>query len=222
MSRHRLALSLAGALVLSACSSLNPFSSEGKPPALKPLSNPVRMSESWRARVDDAGVFVFQPAISSAAVFASGKDGEVVRIESGRTVWKAPLKTTVSGGVGSDGKLVAVGTPKGEVIALDAETGQVRWRTLINAEVLAAPAISGGMVVVRSADSRLFGLDASDGKRRWTYQRATPPLALRNAAGVVMEGSFIIAGYPGGKLVAVNGANGSLAWEGTVAVPRGS
>jgi outer membrane protein assembly factor BamB len=88
--------------------------------------------------------------------------------------------------------------------------------------VLAAPAVSGGMVVVRSADSRLFGLDASDGKRRWTYQRATPALALRNAAGVVMEGNFIIAGYPGGKLVAVNGANGSLAWEGTVAVPRGA
>lgn len=222
MRAHTLALSLAGAFVLSACSSLNPFSSEGKPPALKPLASPVKMNEGWRARVDDAGVFVFQPAISGGAVFATGKDGEVTRIESGRTVWKTPLKTRVSGGVGSDGNLVAVGTPKGEVIALDAETGQVKWRVFINAEVLAAPAVSGGMVVVRSADSRLFGLDASDGKRRWTYQRATPALALRNAAGVVMEGNFIIAGYPGGKLVAVNGANGSLAWEGTVAVPRGA
>jgi outer membrane protein assembly factor BamB len=138
---------------------------------------------------------VFQPAISGGAVFATGKDGEVTRIESGRTVWKTPLKTRVSGGVGSDGNLVAVGTPKGEVIALDAETGQVKWRVFINAEVLAAPAVSGGMVVVRSADSRLFGLDASDGKRRWTYQRATPALALQR--GGWWEGNFIIAGYPG-------------------------
>lgn len=222
MKVSRLALSLAGVLALSACSSLNPFSSEGKPPALKPLSNPVGVTESWRARVDEAGIFVFQPAVVSGAVFAVGKDGEVARIESGRSVWKTPLKTTVSGGVGSDGNLAVVATPKGEVIALDAATGQLKWRTLINAEVLAAPAVSGGMVVVRSADSRLFGLDASDGKRRWTYQRATPPLALRNAAGVVMEGNFIVAGYPGGKLVAVNGANGSLAWEGTVAIPRGA
>lgn len=222
MKAARLALSLAGVLTLSACSSLNPFSSEGKPPALKPLTSPVGMSVSWRARVNEAGVFVFQPAVVSGAVFAVGKDGEVARIESGRTVWKMPLKTTVSGGVGSDGSLVVVGTPKGEVIALDAATGQLKWRTAINAEVLAAPAVSNGMVVVRSADSRLFGLDAADGKRRWTYLRATPPLALRNAAGVVMEGNFIIAGYPGGKLVAVNGTNGSLAWEGTVAIPRGA
>ena len=123
MKTHRLALSLVGMLMLSACSSLNPFSSEGKPPALKPLTSPVGMSVSWRARVDEAGVFVFQPAVVSGAVFAVGKDGEVARIESGRTVWKMPLKTTVSGGVGSDGSLVVVGTPKGEVIALDAATG---------------------------------------------------------------------------------------------------
>ena len=222
MKTHRLALSLVGMLMLSACSSLNPFSSEGKLPALKPLASPVGMSASWRARVDEAGVFVFQPAVIGGAVFAVGKDGEVARIESGRSVWKTPLKTAVSGGVGSDGNIVVVGTPKGEVVALDAATGQVKWRILINAEVLAAPAVSGGMVIVRSADSRLFGLDASDGRRRWTYQRATPPLALRNAAGVVTEGNFIIAGYPGGKLVAVNGANGTLAWEGTVAIPRGA
>jgi outer membrane assembly lipoprotein YfgL len=163
---------------------------------------------------------VFQPAISGGAVFATGKDGEVTRIESGRTVWKTPLKTRVSGGVGSDGNLVAVGTPKGEVIALDAETGQVKWRVFINAEVLAAPAVSGGMVVVRSADSRLFGLDASDGKRRWTYQRATPALALQR--GGVVGGQLHHRRLSGGKLVAVNGANGSLAWEGTVAVPRGA
>ena len=70
MRAHTLALSLAGAFVLSACSSLNPFSSEGKPPALKPLTSPVKMNEGWRARVDDAGVFVFQPAISGGASWA--------------------------------------------------------------------------------------------------------------------------------------------------------
>ena len=57
MKAHRLALSLVGMLMLSACSSLNPFSSEGKLPALKPLASPVGMSASWRARVDEAGVF---------------------------------------------------------------------------------------------------------------------------------------------------------------------
>jgi outer membrane protein assembly factor BamB len=38
---------------------------------------------------------------------------------------------------------------------------------------------------------------------------------------VVLEGNAVFAGFPGGKLVAVSAVNGSLMWEGAVAVPRG-
>lgn len=221
MNAPQRALMVAAALALGACSSLNPFNSSGKLPALAPITSPVAMSDAWKVRMGDAGVFVLQPAVVGDAVFAAG-DGDVVRIDNGRVRWKTPLKVTISGGVGSDGSLVVVGTPKGEVIALDAEKGQIKWRVPVNAEVLAAPAVSAGLVVVRSADSRLFGLDPADGRQRWVYQRATPPLSLRNAAGVVLEGNVIMAGFPGGKLAAVSPANGSLMWEGTVAIPRGA
>ncbi len=221
MKARQLAVSVLGALAVSACSSLNPFVADAKIPALKPIASAVATTEEWRARVGDAGRYVLQPALSGGVVFAAG-DGDVERLENGRTVWKTPLKVTVSGGVGSDGQLVVVGTPKGEVIALDAATGQVRWRVFVNAEVLAAPGVSGGIIVVRSADSRLFGLDPADGKQRWVYQRATPPLSLRNAAGVVLDRDAIFAGFPGGKLAAISPANGSLMWEGTVAIPRGA
>lgn len=221
MKARQLAVSVLGALAVSACGSLNPFAADAKIPALKPIASAVATTEEWHARVGDAGRYVLQPALSGGVVFAAG-DGDVERLENGRTVWKTPLKVTVSGGVGSDGQLVVVGTPKGEVIALDAATGQVRWRVFVNAEVLAAPGVSGAIVVVRSADSRLFGLDPADGKQRWVYQRATPPLSLRNAAGVVLDRDAIFAGFPGGKLAAISPANGSLMWEGTVAIPRGA
>ncbi len=221
MTARQLAVSVLGALAVSACGSLNPFAADAKIPALKPIASAVATTEEWHARVGDAGRYVLQPALSGGVVFAAG-DGDVERLENGRTVWKTPLKVTVSGGVGSDGQLVVVGTPKGEVIALDAATGQVRWRVFVNAEVLAAPGVSGAIVVVRSADSRLFGLDPADGKQRWVYQRATPPLSLRNAAGVVLDRDAIFAGFPGGKLAAISPANGSLMWEGTVAIPRGA
>jgi len=219
-SRSLLAVML-GALALAGCGSLNPFGSDGKIPALKPLANPVRTAEVWRSRVGDADRFVLQPASSGSAVFAAG-DGDVVRLEAGRMVWRTPVKAKLSGGVGSDGRLVVVGSPKGEVIALDAANGQVKWRAGVNAEVLAAPGVSDAIIVVRSADSRLFGLDPADGRQRWVYQRPLPPLSLRNAAGVVLERDAILVGFPGGKLAAVNPANGSLMWEGTVAVPRGA
>lgn len=224
MTPARLAVAVAGALLLGACSSLNPFASDkNKLPALKPLQNDgVRVSEVWKARVGASGAYVLQPAISGNAVFAAAADGDVLRLEAGRSTWKASINGALSGGVGSNGQIVVVATPKGEVVALDAKTGQVKWRVQVNAEILAAPAVSDNLVVVRSADSRLFGLDPQDGRRRWAYQRATPALSLRNSAGVVIEGSAVFAGFPGGKLVAVSGANGSLMWEGTVAVPRGA
>lgn len=221
MKARQLALTALGALALGACSSLNPFASGAKLPALKPIVSPIRTAEDWRVRLGDTGAFVLQPAIVGGVVFAAGSD-EVARIENGKVVWRTALKTKISGGVGSDGNRVVVGTPKGEVIALDATTGQIAWRGNVNAEVLAAPAVSDSLIVVRSADSRLFGLDPSDGRQRWVYQRATPPLSLRNAAGVVVESNAILAGFPGGKLAAINPGNGSLMWEGTVAVPRGA
>lgn len=221
MKARGVALMLTGALLLGGCSSLNPFASTAKYPVLKPIENPIRVTEGWRVRVGDSAKFALQPVQAGDAVFAAG-DESVSRIEDGRVAWKTQLKTLVSGGVGSDGGLVVVGSPKGEVIALDAASGQIKWRVAINAEVLAAPSIADGLVVVRSADSRLFGLDASDGRQRWVYQRANPPLALRSSAGVLLGTNAILAGFPGGKLAAINPSNGSLMWEGTVAVPRGA
>lgn len=222
MKPRTLALLLSASFFLGACSSLNPFATGVKAGALKPIDKPVSTSEIWRVKVGDSERFVLKPAVVEKAVFAASADGRVVRIEGGREVWRSSLRVTLSAGVGSDGRIVVVSTPKGEVIALDASNGQERWRIAVNGEVLAAAAVSDNLVVVRSTDSRLFGLDPADGRRRWVYQRAVPALSLRNAAGVVMEGSAIFAGFPGGKLVAVSPANGTLLWEGTVAVPRGA
>jgi outer membrane protein assembly factor BamB len=110
----------------------------------------------------------------------------------------------------------------GTVIAYDAASGSERWRSPVGAEVLAAPAVSGDIVVVRASDQRLIALAAADGSRRWVYQRTNPPLALRSVAGVVLEGGVALAGFPGGKLVALSLQNGGALWELTVSLPRGA
>jgi outer membrane protein assembly factor BamB len=129
--------------------------------------------------------------------------------------------TPISGGVGADGRVVAVGTAKGEVLAFDS-AGKELWRTRVSSEVLAAPRIADGIVVVRSGDNRVFGLDAADGKRKWVYQRATPSLSLRTNVGVTIAGNAALAGFPGGKLVAIALTNGAALWEATVALPKGA
>jgi outer membrane protein assembly factor BamB len=226
--RRRLAAALA-ALALGGCGSFswNPvdwFTRSAPPPApLAEISNPVPARVLWQAPVGRARDATFTPAVAGGSVFAAGADGLVTRLDAatGKQLWQVRLPSTLSGGVGADGKLVAVGSTEGEVITLDAD-GRILWRARVSSEVLAAPEIAGDLVVVRSADSRIFALDARDGRRRWVYQRQAPALAVRSPAGLVVRGGFVFAGFSGGKLVALSLANGGLRWEGTVSVPKGT
>lgn len=216
-----LALALGGCSMLDA---INPFSSpRPKTPELTPIRPTVELRQAWQASVGSGRDYVFTPAVSGDSVFAAAHDGTIVRIDGGREVWRARADQRLSGGVGADEKLVAVGTAKGEILAFDAGTGAALWKGRVSSEVLSAPELAGGLVIVRSGDNRVYALDAADGKRRWVYQRATPALSLRSAVGVtVFENTAVLAGFPGGKLVAINGANGAALWEATVALPRGA
>lgn len=224
MTRPLVTLLLAGSLALSAgCSSLNPFASSSPEPAeLVAFKPSAELNTVWQAEVGSSGPYVFQPAVVGTEVYAAAHDGTVARYQDGKAVWTAKVGKRLSAGVGSDGRLAVVVTTGGEVVAYDAATGERRWRVPAGVEVLAPPAVGDAVVVVRASDSRLIGLDARDGSRRWVFQRPTPPLALRSFAGMTIEGDVALVGYPGGKLVAVNLANGGPLWELTVATPRGA
>ena len=213
-------------LLAGGCSTLdkfNPFSSSGpKIAPLTPITATAELHVNWQANVGASEETIFTPALVGQSVYAADRDGTLARFDGGRQVWRINAGQGLSGGVGSDGKLVVIGTPKGEVLAFDAQTGQTAWIARVSSEVLAAPAVGDGLVVVRSGDSRLFAFEAANGKRRWVYQRSTPALALRSNVGVLLSGNAILAGFPGGKLVAVANANGSALWEATVAQPKGA
>jgi outer membrane protein assembly factor BamB len=193
------------------------------PAPLPPIAGPVAVQTLWQASVGDGGHAALAPAVAAGSVFAAGGDGTVARFDerTGRPLWRVDVGSRLTGGVGTDGTLVAVGSSEGEVIALEA-SGQIRWKARVSSEVLAPPEVAGDLVVVRSADSRVFGFDARDGRRRWVYQRQTPSLAVRNPAGVTVSAGHVFAGFPGGKLVALAQSNGGLRWEGTVSQPRGT
>ena len=221
-------LTLVSAVLLGACSTvekLNPFGSgdpKAKAAELTAIQPSGELKIQWKDNVGSAGAFTFSPAVVGDSVYAAGRDGTIARFDGGRQVWRISAGQPLSGGVGSDGKLVVVGTPKGEVLAFDAATGRETWKARVSSEVLAAPAVVDGLAIVRSGDSRIFGFDAADGKRRWVYQRSTPTLSLRSNVGVVPAGRLTLAGFPGGKLVAIANNNGAAVWEVTVALPKGA
>jgi outer membrane protein assembly factor BamB len=218
-----------GGMVSNAIENINPmnwFGSRSPAPEmaqLVPLTNTVAVSTLWQANIGNSQQAVFSPAVAGDSVYTAASDGTITRLDggSGKQLWRIDAGERLTGGVGADGKLVAVGSGKGEVLAFDA-SGTALWKTQVSSEVLAAPQVVDDVVVVRSADSRIFGLDAKDGKRKWYYQRSTPALTVRSPAGISISRGVVYAGFAGGKLVAINLSNGAVRWEATVALPRGT
>lgn len=227
------AFALLSLAVLTACSTigdtvdkLNPFASSTpkvKLAELPPLQPTATLKTRWQANVGSSGEFTLTPAVAGESVYAAAKNGALSRYDNGRETWRINVGQPIAGGVGTDGNLVAVGTSKGEVLTFKAADGKPLWQARASSEILAAPAVGDGLVVVRSGDSRLFAFDQNDGKRKWVYQRSVPALSVRSNVGVLLvPGKGILAGFPGGKLVAVSLANGAALWEVTVALPKGA
>jgi outer membrane protein assembly factor BamB len=228
---RRAHLVLAAALLLpGACSTWNPLVAIGlksepahKPTPLAPINARVNPTAAWTLNVGKSGAFRFRPDFEGGRIYAAAADGIVTIVEedSGRVFARAETKKRLSGGVAVGESKILLGTDKGEVVALDV-TGKPAWTTTVAGEVIAPPAVAGKVVVARTSDGRIFGLNSADGKRVWVFQRPTPPLLLRSEAGVLAQGSDVVAGYPNGKLIALDVDDGKLTWEVTVSPPRGA
>lgn len=222
-------LALAAAFsLLAGCSWLpswlgGPPSRAAQPTALTDIKPTLNARITWRASVGGSRTEVLQPAVAENAVYAAAADGAVVRLapESGQVVWRADVKARISAGVGSDGFMVVVASTRGEIIALGAD-GKELWRTQVGGEMRSPPLVGRGLVVVRSTDYRITALDAASGRRRWTYQRANVPLTLRSLTEMAYAGDQVVAGFPSGRLVALNTANGAVRWDVAVSEPRGA
>ena len=194
-----------------------------KPPELPALAATNAVSLAWSANVGKSGGYLFSPSFGDRLVYAASHGGDVYALseEGGRTVTRIETKAKLGGGVGVGDNLVVVATVKGDVLAFDA-AGRSIWKASVAGDVLAAPVVVGAKVIVRTADGRIFALNRIDGKRQWVFQRATPSLTLRTNANVVSNRGTLYAGYPGGKVVAIEVEGGKPIWEATLSLARGA
>ena len=177
---------------------------------------------AWRTSVGSARRAVLQPAVLENAIYAAAGNGTVVRIDpTGEIIWRVDTNTPITGAVGSDGFVVAVGSPRGDVIALGAD-GKELWRAQVGAAIQSPPLVGRGLVIVRGSDYRVSAFEATSGRRRWNYQRTVPPLTLSAPSEMSFAGDFVAVGYPSGRLVMLAVANGTVRWDAPVAEPRGA
>lgn len=207
---------------LSACFLWSAGSKGPAPSPLPVFQSSVGLRSVWQGQAGATAESLLQPTVVDDSVYAAGRDGSVVRYDSGREVWRTKAVPRLSGGVGTDGKLVVVGSSDGVLQALNADRGGERWHVSVAGEILGTPFVAGDVVVVRVGDNQVAAYDATDGKRRWIYQRAQAPLALRTHSSFARAGDLMLAGFPGGKLVALTLNGGFPRWEASIALPKGA
>jgi outer membrane protein assembly factor BamB len=104
--------------------------------------------------------------------------------------------------------IVAIGTAKGRVFALDERTGAVRWTADVGGPVFSTLAIAESKVIVPTQRGELVALAVADGSRVWTYRGAQKGYA----ASPAVAGGRVYLGSKDGRFHAVNLANGEAAW----------
>ncbi len=220
-------------LLLTGCSALTELRLDmaDKLFGREPLDMPAELADitatndvqiNWTSQLGETEDYDFTPALNAGYVYATNAKGELTKLnaDNGKQEWRIDTKERISGGVGSGGGLVLVGTSRGDVLAYDVN-GKFLWKSHVSSEVLSAPRYFEGKVIVRSGDNHIYGLDAADGVRKWVYTRKVPALSLRSSAGIVVDAGAVYAGYSGGKMIALNADSGQLLWEATVATPKG-
>jgi outer membrane protein assembly factor BamB len=208
MRATRTVIALGVLVLVAGCGSLNPFKKEDKfaPAKLEELKGGVPARMVWKHSTGKAGTNVFTPALADNSVFVADADGVIERLDAatGKVQWRSKAGTDLTAGVGvsPDGKLLAVGAVKGQLMAFDGS--------------------GKAFVIVRTVDNKVTAYDAADGKKRWFIQRVTPPLTLRNMPGLVIANSNVYAAQPAGRILALALSNGVPRFEVPLSEPRGA
>ena len=138
---------------------------------------------AWRF---DAGNPVHaSPAVAGGLVVAATLAGRIFAIDenTGTLRWSRssgpplPLNTRPAGGwdilVSSPtvvGDTVFIGSPDGNLYALDLASGDQIWQAATGGRIRATPSVSGDLVVVGSWNGRVYAFDRRTGAERWVHR----------------------------------------------------
>jgi outer membrane assembly lipoprotein YfgL len=201
--------------VLAGCAADKP-----KPKALEAVTPKIAGRQVWAAKID--GVRFPLSVVSRDGNFVVASSGGTLlglEAETGRQLWTADAGSTLSAGVGSDGRFHAVVTADNKLVTF--EGSKELWREQLKSRVSTAPLVAGERVFVMGVDRAVHAYDARDGKRLWTLQRPGEALTLLHIGVLTAVQDTLIAGQ-GPRLAGIDPARGTLRWEVPVGSPRGT
>lgn len=200
---------------------------EIQPTPLLDITSEHKVRSLWSYSTASLGskFHALQPALLGSRIYLTDESGGLYAIdgETGTSIWKVALNTSILGGVGvgaGDGK-VMVTTTDGRLLVHSALDGSYLWEFTLNAESLSPAQANAKLVLVQSIDGILRGLSPSTGEQLWSYKADLPLLTLRGTSTPVLFDSAVFAGFANGKIVAIDPRTGNVAWEQRIALPQG-
>ncbi|MBQ6773036.1 MAG: PQQ-binding-like beta-propeller repeat protein [Synergistaceae bacterium] len=120
-----------------------------------------------------AGGAINTPVIKNGKVYYSSWDGSVqaVQIKDVIPLWDVKIgdPVTTSPAVGEG--IVAVGTVRGTIAAIDEANGNILWKFETNGNTISGnPIISEGLVFAGTASGTIYAIDKSSGKVRFNLE----------------------------------------------------
>ncbi len=217
---------------------------EREPAELVRFDEEVRLKALWSRDVGKGlgkKYLRLRAAVLADRVYAADGYGTVMALDrfTGKPVWEAavdPLErgflsslnfldrkdpSFVSGGVGTGGGNIFIGTTTGYVVALSAADGSEVWRSFVDSEVLSTPVAGEGLVFLQTIDGRLVALEDETGEQRWSFNNQVPVLTLRGTSSPVYSNGVVISGFSTGKVSVLRASNGEPAWEHRLMLPEG-
>jgi outer membrane protein assembly factor BamB len=195
-----------------------------------PKTWPKSLTEKWKVEVGDG---VATPALVGDRLYVFTRQGteEVIRCldaTGGKQIWEnkyeAKPATDPGGFKGprssptvADGKVVTLGV-QGVLSCLDATDGKVVWRKDTKGHPMfftaSSPIIVNGLCIVQQgggSNGALVAYDLATGDEKWKWTGGSPAYASPEL--MTVDGTKLIVAETQNKIVAVNAADGKLAWE---------
>ena len=205
-----------------------------------PKTWPQELTQKWKVTVGEG---VATPALvgNTLYVFSREQGNEITRAISaadGKEQWQEKYESLgATGGAAqhsgprsspavANGKVVNIGV-RGVISCLDAATGKLLWRkdefkSYPMFHPASSPMIVDGLAIAQLGgreNGALVAYDLTTGEQKWKVTGASP--AYSSPVLMTIGGAKLIIAQTDSKLVAINAADGKLAWESEAAPQAG-
>jgi len=187
----------------------------------------------WSTRVGNIGsgsmlredVRAFaRPISASGRVFTMDPTGTVSATSlSGGVSWSTSVRPSdydnqaTTGGIGTDGARVYVGTAWGDIVALDADTGAKVWEKKLPEPARGAPTIANGRIYIVGQSNTVRALSAADGTEAWSFRGVPEMSNLLSSNNPAVAGGVVVVPFTSGEIVALDEKSGQPIWNDSLA-----